>query len=171
MIKASSVLLFFRGAIASEIGENDIENGRACGFYLAPSLVTDQYGIYAGKGYDANEIVQTPPSMFVRTKDVSQWQLDNFAYETNFPKVTEILFGIGMTLPGAADGNLNIQSTSDGETVAELTEGTDYSFDTYFTAASHISPGEELVAVFGDEPRREVIFVESKSEDEECHGI
>jgi hypothetical protein len=129
---------------------SDTGGESTCGFYLAPSLTSDQYSVYAGKRFDENEIIEVPPSIMVRTKDLSQWQLDDFAFESTKARYSEVIFGIGMHLAGADDGNVNILSTVSSNILSEPVDNADVSFETYFAAAASITPGEELVGIFGE---------------------
>lgn len=158
--------VFFLFIVVSSEIQNAIAE-RNCGFYLAPSLKSDQYSIYAGKNFAENEIIEVPPSILVRSKDLSQWQLDDFAFESTKARYSEVIFGVGMYLAGADDGNVNILTTVSSNILSEPVDHSDVSFETYFAAATSIATGEELVGVFGENMRTvevEMITEEGESQ-------
>jgi hypothetical protein len=117
-----------------------------CGLYLAPSLLPHgpQNSIIAGNSFISGDVMDTSPSLLVRTKPFLPTQLFDYLYEADEIGYSSVLFGnLVQANDDQSDGNVEFDWENDSMTKSMK--------DTL--VISNISVGDEIVTGFGRQRR------------------
>lgn len=139
-----------------------------CSLYLAPlkTRPTDGFrtSIYAGVKLREGDLIETANSVVMKSDVIEEWQVYDYAFETESKDHEMHLFGSAMMLPHHEHGNVHHFWTTD-EDVPLIPTNPYSDFSTVsFYARSAISRGEELVlSVEGSEED----FEEEESDDKD----
>lgn len=118
----------------------------ACGLYLAPSPLPygPQNSIIAGKSFVSGDVIDTSPSLLVRTKPLLPTQLFDYLYEADEAGYSSVLFG--SLVQANEDGDEgNVEFDWEDDSVAKSIKNT--------LAISNISLGDEIVTGLGRQRR------------------
>ena len=145
------ILLFFFASVFAE-GESSDD----CGYYMAPSFIPGAArGIFAGKNYKENDLVEYTPSLLVTNDHIRDFQLFNYVYGANDDEYSIAVFGAAMLF-----NHRNPKSVTH-YWHGPVVENTDITFNifsnahTSYTELDYYSTitteaGQELFASYGD---------------------
>jgi hypothetical protein len=126
---------------------------RGCELYMAKSFNKNfGRGIFAGRSFKYNSLVEKCPTLLVHNDFVLQSQLGYFSYDSDFEDYAVLTFGAGMLYNSMNEKTVSYDWATKNVPPAHTVR--DHVYTTYtdfaYTSEKTIRPGEEIYCYYGE---------------------